>query len=118
MVQATVNVALPEALVDPETVVMVGVPAPVLPFLASVTVLPGTPLLLASFRVTVIVEVVPSAVTEAGNAVTVEAVALTGPVTMFPLEAVVTLTEVAPLLDNTMFWELYVPTGAVAARRT
>ncbi|MCX5875357.1 MAG: hypothetical protein NT087_03475 [Deltaproteobacteria bacterium] len=46
----------------------------------SVTVLPETGLPELSFKVTVTVEVVePSAVTDAGLAVTVETVALTGP---------------------------------------
>ena len=57
----TVNVATPEPLVTPETVVIVEEPPP----LASVTVLPATGFDCASLSVTVIVEVVaPSAVTE------------------------------------------------------
>ena len=60
-VSLTVNVATPEPLVTPETVVIVDEPPP----LASVTVLPETGFDWASFSVTVIVEVVePSAVTE------------------------------------------------------
>jgi hypothetical protein len=41
-----------------------------------------------------------------------------GAVTALPLAGVVILTEVAPVLDNTMFCALYVPAiFAVAARR-
>jgi len=81
-----VNVATPELLVVPETVVIVGKPEPEV--LANVTVLPETELPLASFNVTVIVEVVvPSAVTDAGEAVTVDCAAVTAPAekTMPPL---------------------------------
>ena len=57
----TVNVASPEPLVTPETVVIVEEPPP----LASVTVLPETGFDCASFSVTVIVAVAePSAVTD------------------------------------------------------
>jgi hypothetical protein len=71
VVDLTVKVAWPEASLVPWVVVMVGVPEPEV--LASVTVLPETGLLLPSFNVTVIVEVVePSAVTEEGEAATVE----------------------------------------------
>ena len=70
------NVATPEASVVPWVVVMVGVPAP--EDFASVTVLPATPTLLPSFKVTVTVDVVvPSAVTDVGEAATVELAALT-----------------------------------------
>ena len=65
----TVKVATPEALVTPETVVIVEEP----PLFASVTVLPETGFDFASFSVTVIVEVVlPSARTDVGEAVTVD----------------------------------------------
>jgi hypothetical protein len=72
----TVKVAWPLAFVVPLTVVIVECVPPLL--LASVTVLPLTGLLYASMSVTVIVEVVaPSAGTEVGLAVTVDADALT-----------------------------------------
>jgi hypothetical protein len=71
-----VKVAWPLAFVVPLTVVIVELP----PLLASVTVFPLTGRLLASRRVTVIVEVVTlSAGTEVGLALTVDVVALTGP---------------------------------------
>lgn len=69
-VDFTVNEATPEALVVPETVVMVSV-APRLE--AKVTVFPATGLEAASLRVTVMVDVVaPSAVTEVGLATVVD----------------------------------------------
>ena len=78
VVDLTVNVTTPEALLDPEAALIVGEPEPEV--LASVTVLPGTELLFASFKVTVIVEVVvPFAVTEVGEADTVDCAALTAP---------------------------------------
>ena len=78
VVELTVKVATPEVLLVPRMVVMVGEPGPELS--ARETVLPDTGLLEASFRVTVIVEVVtPSAGTEVGNAVTVDSAALAGP---------------------------------------
>ena len=86
VVDFTVNVTTPEASLAPEAALIVGVPGPEV--LASVTVLPETGLLLASFNVTVIVEVVaPSAVTEAGAAATVDCAAVTAPAenTMLPL---------------------------------
>src|SRR5215471_14175467 len=77
----TVKVATPEALVVPETVVIVGAPGPEV--WARVTVLPETGLLFASFKVTVIVEVVvPSAATEAGDGETVDTLAETAPAVM------------------------------------
>ena len=78
LVDFTVNVATPKASVVPCVVLMVGEPGPdVLP---SVTVLPKTGLLSASFKVTVIVEVeVPSAVTDVGKAATVDVPALAVP---------------------------------------
>src|SRR5439155_262024 len=70
VVDFTVKLATPLALVLPETVAMVSV-APRSE--ASVTVLPGARLPLASFKVTVIAEVVPpSAVTLPGLAATVD----------------------------------------------
>jgi hypothetical protein len=78
VVDFTVNVASPEALVVPETVVIVGDPGPEV--LASVTVLPETPLPYWSFKVMVIREVVdPSAATDSGHAATVDIPALTAP---------------------------------------
>src|SRR6266487_4165584 len=78
VVDFTVKVATPEVLVVPDTVVIVGVPGPEV--LARVTVLPETGMLLASFNVTVIVEVVePSAVTDAGEGDTVDCAAVTAP---------------------------------------
>ena len=72
----TVKVATPEPFVTPETVVIVEEP----PDLASVTVLPATGFDCASRSVTVIVELVePSAVTEAGAALTVDCAAVTAP---------------------------------------
>ena len=86
----TVKVATPEALVTPETVVIVEEP----PHLASVTVLPATGLLLASRRVTVTVEVVePSAVTEAGAAETPDCAAVTAPGVKVTVAVWVTVTE-------------------------
>jgi hypothetical protein len=78
VVDVTVNVAWPDTLVVPKAVVMVGEPGP--EDFARVTVLPDTGLSLTSRRVTVTVEVVvPSAVTEVGDALTVEVEAeLTG----------------------------------------
>ena len=73
----TVKVTTPETSEGPEAAEMVSA-APRLE--ASVTVLPATGLLLASFKFTVIVEAVtPSAVTDVGDAVTVETPALTAP---------------------------------------
>jgi hypothetical protein len=70
VVDFTVKVATPEALVVPETVVIVSL-APRLE--ARVTVLPETGFEVESFKVTVTVEVVvPSAVTEVGLALTVD----------------------------------------------
>src|SRR6185295_11316939 len=78
VVDLTVKVAIPEASLVPWVVVIVGVPGP--DVFARVTVLPETGLLLASFKVTVIVEVVePLAVTEVGEALTVDCAAVTGP---------------------------------------
>ena len=63
------KLAWPDALVVPETVVIVEEP----PDLASVTVLPGTTFDWASLSVTVTVDVVlPSASTEPGAALTVD----------------------------------------------
>jgi hypothetical protein len=78
VVDLTVNVTTPEASLGPEAALMVGVPGPEV--LARLTFLLGTGLLLPSFKVTVIVEVVvPSAVTEAGEAATVDCAAVTAP---------------------------------------
>ena len=74
VVDLTVKVTTPEASEGPEAAEIVSV-APRLE--ASITVLPGTGWLLASLSVTVTVEVVlPSAVTEDGEAETVESVAV------------------------------------------
>jgi hypothetical protein len=78
LVDVTEKVATPDALLVPWMVVITGVPAP--DVMAKLTVLPETGLFCASFNVTVIVEgVAPSAVTEPGEADTVDATALTGP---------------------------------------
>ena len=70
------NVACPLAFVVPLTVVIVELPLPAV----RETVLPFTTFPPESLRVTVTVDVVdPSAVTDVGLAVTVEAPALTGP---------------------------------------
>src|SRR3954468_341917 len=88
-VSLTVNVATPEAFVVPETVVIVEEP----PDFASVTVLPGTGCDWASFSVTVTVEVVtPLAVTDAGDAVTVDWAAATGPTVKLTTAVWVTVT--------------------------
>ena len=85
----TVNVATPEPLVTPETVVIVEEPPP----FASVTVLPETGLDCASFSVTVIVEVVLlSASTDAGDADTVDWAAVTGPAVNVTVAVCVTVT--------------------------
>jgi len=77
-VDVTVNVTTPEEELGPDAALMVGVPGP--DVCARVTVLPETGLVNASFRVTVIVEVVePSAGTEVGEAVTVDCAAATTP---------------------------------------
>jgi len=76
----TVKVAWPLALVVPLTVVMVELPLPAV----SETVFPLTGWLNPSMRVTVTVEVVaPSAITEVGLALTVDALALTVPTVKF-----------------------------------
>jgi hypothetical protein len=91
VVDVTVKVTTPEPLEGPEAGEIVSV-APRLE--ASVTVLPETGLLLASLSVTVIVEVVePSAVTELGEAPTVEALALTAPAVMLKLLLVALISE-------------------------
>jgi predicted transglutaminase-like cysteine proteinase len=91
VVDFTVKVALPELSVVPCVVVMVGLPEPEV--LASVTVLPDTGLLLASFNVTVIVEVVlPFAVTDVGVADTVDCAAVTGPTVNVTVAVAVTVT--------------------------
>jgi len=91
VVDATVKVAWPEASVVPDVVAMVGVPEPEV--LASVTVLPETGWLLASFNVTVIVEVVlPSAVTDEGEAATADCAAVTGPTVNVTVAVAVTVT--------------------------
>ena len=74
----------------PETVVIVEEPLP----LASVTVLPETGFEFASFSVTVTVEVVePSATIEAGEALTVDCAAVTGPAVKVTVAVWVTVTE-------------------------
>ena len=89
-VSLTVKVATPEALVTPETVVIVDEP----PDFASVTVLPGTGFVFASRSVTVTVEVVtPLAVTDAGAAPALEAAALGVPGVKVTAAVWVTVTE-------------------------
>jgi hypothetical protein len=79
VVDFTVKVAIPEAFVVPETVVIVSV-APRLEL--RVTVLPEIGFDVLSFKVTVIVEVVvPSAVIEVGDALTVDCALDTAPAT-------------------------------------
>jgi hypothetical protein len=74
----TVNVTTPDASLGPDAALIVGLPGPEV--FASVTVLPETGLLFASFNVTVIVEVVvPSAGTDVGDADTVDCAAVTAP---------------------------------------
>ena len=86
----TVKVATPEALLTPETVVIVEEP----PDLASVTVLPGTTLDWASLSVTVIVELVElSAATLVGAADTVDCAAVGVPGTKVTATVCVTVTE-------------------------
>ena len=76
----TVKVAWPLVLVVPLSVVIVELPLPGV----SVTVFPLTGWLKGSNRVTVMVEMVdPSATTEVGLALTVDAVALTAPTVKF-----------------------------------
>jgi len=75
VVEVTVKVTTPEASLAPEAAEIVSVASRLD---ASVTVRPSTGLLPASFKVTVIVELVtPSAATEIGDADTVELAALT-----------------------------------------
>ena len=89
-VSLTVKVATPEPLVTPETVVIVEEPPP----FASVTVLPEAGFDWPSFSVTVTVEVVaPSAVIDAGAALTVDSAALTGPTVKVTSAVWVTTTE-------------------------
>jgi hypothetical protein len=94
VVDFTVNVTTPEASLAPEAALMVGVPEPEV--LARVTVLPDTGLLFTSCKVTVTVEVVePSAVTEVGEAETVDWAAVTAPAENVIL-ALVTAVKVTP----------------------
>src|SRR3954452_1596299 len=75
-VSLTVNVATPDAFVVPETVVIVEEP----PDFASVTVLPATVFEFESRRVTVMVALaLPSATTDAGEALTVDCAAVGTP---------------------------------------
>ena len=84
-----VKVAWPEALVVPETTVIVEEPAP----WASVTVWPASRWAKASLAVTVIVELaVPFASTELGAAATVELVASTAPAVKETVAVWVTVT--------------------------
>jgi hypothetical protein len=111
VVDFTVKVTMPEPSLDPEAALMVGEPGP--KDFARVTVLPETGLRLASLRVTVIVEVVvPFAVTEVGDATTVEVEADAAPATVVmvalvpvraPASVAVTVVAVPPavLVVNT-----------------
>jgi hypothetical protein len=86
----TVNVAWPEPFVVAETVVIVEEP----PLFARVTVFPLTGFERVSFNVTVIVDAVePSAVTDAGEAETVDWAALTAPLVNVTDAVCVTVTE-------------------------
>ena len=89
-VSLTVNVATPEPFVTPETVVIAAEPPP----FVNVTALPGTGFRLVSRRVTVTVDaVLPSAVTEAGAALTLESVAVGVPAVKVTVAVWVTVTE-------------------------
>jgi len=91
VVDFTVNVTTPEASLGPDAALIVGVPGPLV--FANVTVFPDTGFPLASFSVTVIVEVVePSATTDVGNAVTVDRPASPGVVVKFTVAVCVTVT--------------------------
>ena len=85
----TVKVTTPEAEDAPEALEIVEAPDPAL----KETVLPATGFPLASFKVTVIVEVVvPSAVTLVGLALTVEVEADTAPAVKVTLAVLVSAT--------------------------
>ena len=107
----TVNVTTPDASLGPDAALIVGLPGPEV--FASVTVLPETGLLFASFNVTVIVEVVvPSAGTDVGNADTVDCAAVTAPgstvnspltpVSLPPVVRVAVIVTAAPDLVSVM----------------
>ncbi len=120
IVDRTVPVICPLAFVVPEGCTIVSV-APRLD--DKVTDAPGTGLLFASRTVTVIVEIVPSATTLAGEASTIEVEALTGPavnvidavwvIATPPATALITATP--EVVDRTVPLicpdELVVPTG-------
>jgi hypothetical protein len=107
----TVKEACPLPFVVPLTVVIVELPLPA----ASVTVLPLTRLLLASFSVTVIVEVEePSAFTVVGLAVTVEFAALPGPAATTKVVVFVYVPKQPLLPVALILTPLDVPTGVVA----
>src|SRR5580704_16529850 len=98
-VSVTVKVTTPAALDGPLAAEITELPV----FLASVTVLPLTGLLFASFSVTVIVEVVtPSATTDVGLALTVDSDALGVPSVM--LNALLT-ADVSPVLAAVRFFD-------------
>lgn len=98
-VSFTVKVATPLALVIAFNTVIVElfprlVTVELPPFLVNVTVFPLTGLLLASFKVTVMVEVVvPSATTEDELAATVEVEAETAPAVNVTVAVAVIVTE-------------------------
>ena len=90
-VDFTVNVTTPDASLAPEALLIVGVPVP--DVFASVTVFPDTGLLFPSFNVTVTVDVVvPSAVTELGDALTVDCAAVGVPAVNVTVAVCVTVT--------------------------
>ena len=90
VVDFTVKVTTPKASLDPDAALIVGEPGP--EDFARVTVLPDTGLLLASSRVTVTVEVaLPSAVTEMGEATTVEVETDTAPTVKVTVAVCVTV---------------------------
>ena len=89
-VSLTVKVATPDAFVVPDTVVIVEEP----PDFARLTALPGATLPFASRSVTVTVELLePSAVTDAGAALRLDAAAVGTPGTNVTVAVCVTVTE-------------------------
>ena len=103
VVDFTVNVTTPDASLEPDAALIVGVPDP--DVLASVTVFPDTGLLFASLSVTVTVDVVlPSAATELGEALTVDCTAVGVPLPS--LSAVPAVGVLVLLVDRNTFVEL------------
>jgi hypothetical protein len=110
-VSVTVNVTTPLALDAPLAAEMVELPLPAV----SVTVFPDTGLLFASFKVTVIVEVVePSATTEVGDATTVDTVDDTGPAVTVTVGDAAIFVSVPPLPSLVCVVKVSVPAVVVA----